>query len=362
MKQAQDVGALAVVVFVNGLGLAALALVGLFSRVGERPAPAEGWVLGPVASDAEEQGRFRVGETRSSTSLFSKQAYPLSLLEAEEERALARYGKQLIEETFLYLGPEVPDVSMRYAGNELSCKNCHLEGGLKAFAAPYVGVTKRFPSFGGRENRVGSIEDRVNGCMQRSLNGRPLPKDGREMKAIATYMKLLGTHVADEPPEGVGFVKVDFPARGVDLGRGERVYRESCASCHGADGRGRERGDGRGYDYPPLAGPDSYNTGAGMHRVLTSMAFIKGNMPLGATAENPFLSDEDAYDVAGYINSLERPVKARLEDDYPDRKLKPLSTPYPPYADEFPEVQHKYGPFGPLRDYYRDQYGLKKSK
>jgi len=46
-----------------------------------------------------------------------------------------------------------------------------------------------------------------------------------------------------------------------------------------------------------------------MHRVLTAAQFIKGNMPLGTTADEPLLSDEEAYDVAGYINSFTRPLK-----------------------------------------------------
>ena len=100
-----------------------------------------------------------------------------------------------------------------------------------------------------------------------------------------------------------------------------------------------------------------------MNRVITAAQFIKGNMPWGvATIDNPKLSDEEAYHVAAYINSFERPLKANTEADFPDRKLKPMSTPYGPYEDNFSFEQHKYGPFQPIAKYYQETYDIKKSK
>ncbi len=46
---------------------------------------------------------------------------------------------------------------------------------------------------------------------------------------------------------------------------------------------------------------------------------------------------------------------ANLEEDYPDRTTKPVDSPYPPYADPFPVAQHRFGPFGPIREYYAAQ-------
>jgi thiosulfate dehydrogenase len=99
-----------------------------------------------------------------------------------------------------------------------------------------------------------------------------------------------------------------------------------------------------------------------MHRVITAAQFIKGNMPLGTTADEPLLSDEEAYDVAGYINSFARPLKNNPEADFPNKKLKPMSTPYGPWVDPFPAEQHKFGPFGEIAAFYQNEYGLKKSK
>jgi thiosulfate dehydrogenase len=66
------------------------------------------------------------------------------------------------------------------------------------------------------------------------------------------------------------------------------------------------------------------------------------------------LTDADAYDVAGYINSKERPKKANLEKDFPRRLQKPIDTPYGPYADGFDQQQHKFGPFDPIRAKVRE--------
>lgn len=100
-----------------------------------------------------------------------------------------------------------------------------------------------------------------------------------------------------------------------------------------------------------------------MHRVITAAEFIKSNMPFGqATWQRPKLTDEEAFDVAGYINSFDRPFKADTEADYPDKKLKPVSTPYGPWEDHFSPEQHKYGPFPPIIAYYKEKFNLSKSK
>jgi thiosulfate dehydrogenase len=100
-----------------------------------------------------------------------------------------------------------------------------------------------------------------------------------------------------------------------------------------------------------------------MNRVITVAKFIKSNMPLGqATWDNFKLTDEEAFNVAGYINSFERPKKENTENDYPDKKLKPVSTPYGPWLDDFSAEQHKFGPFLPIISYYKDKYGVIKTK
>lgn len=270
------------------------------------------------------------------------------------------YGRRLIMETADYLGP---NSSKPFAGNNLDCNSCHLDGGTKPFAAPFVTVPSQFPQFRNRENKEGTIQERINGCMQRSMNGRPLPEDSEELAAMVAYMEWLSLDKPrGEKINGNKFLKVNYPDRAVDLKHGEKVYVQHCTTCHQSDGQGQRNSGSNTYLYPPLWGPDSYNHGAGMHRVITAAQFIKGNMPLGTTADEPLLSDEEAYDVAGYINSFARPLKNNPEADFPNKKLKPMSTPYGPWVDPFPAAQHKFGPFGEIAAFYQNEYGLKKSK
>jgi thiosulfate dehydrogenase len=101
---------------------------------------------------------------------------------------------------------------------------------------------------------------------------------------------------------------------------------------------------------PALWGANSYNNGAGMNRLLTAAAFIRSNMPLGTLWNRPAITNEDAYDVAAYLSSKERPRMSGLEKDYPKLEKKAVDCPYPPYADDFSQEQHQHGPFQPMKE------------
>jgi thiosulfate dehydrogenase len=145
--------------------------------------------------------------------------------------------------------------------------------------------------------------------------------------------------------EGRSAPAVRLLARAADPVRGAQVYTTHCAACHGADGRGARNPDGNSYAYPPLWGPDSFNDGAGMHRIITAANFIRANMPFGTTYENPVLTEEEAFDVAAFINTQPRPQRGGLDRDYPERSRKPVDAPFPPYADHFSQRQHTFGPW-----------------
>jgi thiosulfate dehydrogenase len=263
---------------------------------------------------------------------------------------LVKYGHALFTDTANQIGPAVADASKRFSGNNLACQSCHLQAGTQPYAMPMVGVWGQFPQYRGREGAVDTLEERVNGCMERSMNGRVLPLESREMKAFSSYMRWLSTGIPDGAKlRGAGTLQIKAPDRAADPGRGAQTYAKLCAACHGADGAGQRAQNGLGYQFPPLWGPDSYNNGAGMSRLLTAAGYALHNMPLGTRFDSPLLTDEEAYDVAGYIVSQNRPAKANLEKDYPVRLQKPIDSPYGPYADGFPPEQHRLGPFGPIR-------------
>ncbi len=307
---------------------------------------------------------FLKQDNKEQTSFLQPPSMETGLLPGSKSDEI-KYGYQLIMNTSQLIGPLAKSRASRYAGNNLSCSNCHLQAGKKRGSGSFVGVTNRYPQFSGRENKEGAIEDRINGCMERSMNGKPLPANSPEMQAMVAYMEWLGKEVPEETQQLYqGYAKLDLPQERADPLKGRHFYDLKCRLCHGEGGKGQLiPGDTfAGYLYPPLGGNDSYNDGAGMNRIITAAEFIKGNMPFGATYDAPLVTDEEAYHIAAYINSLSRPSKANKEADFPDTKLKPVSTPYGPYADDFSSDQHKFGPFQPIIAFYQEKHGIIKKK
>jgi thiosulfate dehydrogenase len=198
-------------------------------------------------------------------------------------------------------------------GADLHCTSCHLNGGTVAKAGPWVGIVGVFPEYRARAGRVTTLEDRVDECFERSMNGKPLPRKSPEMRAIVAYMSWLSREIpAGHPVEGRGFPRAKAPPE-PDRGRGKAIFEQRCVACHGQDGAGRSGPDGA-YLFPALWGERSFNVGAGMARLDTAAAFVRWNMPLGAGGT---LSEQDAYDVADYFIHQPRPDFAGKENDWP---------------------------------------------
>jgi thiosulfate dehydrogenase len=268
--------------------------------------------------------------------------------------ATEEYGRRLLAQTSELMGPDHPDPAMRYSGTRMTCSSCHLGAGTEPGTLSLLQSAANYPRFSGRDGGVRDLYDRINGCMTRSMNGRELPRDSPEMIAMAAYITSLGDlYAASGESRRTTHEQPAFktPARAADLQAGRTVFEQRCAICHGADGSGLHATPKRidGYVFPPLWGDDSFNNGAGMHRVLTAARFIKAKMPLGQAD----LTDDQAFDVAAYINSQPRPQMADLDRDYPDRSTKPVDGAYGPFADDFPLEQHRFGPFPPIEAYYK---------
>lgn len=255
-----------------------------------------------------------------------------------------KYGKELISKTPLYIGPEVSDISKRYSGNNLACSNCHIDAGTRPNSLGFVGVYLMYPEYDDRVDSIISIQQRINECMQRSMNGKSLPMDSYEMRCITLYYKWISSEVIPQvAKQYLGLPKIKYLTRAADSSKGRIVYVDKCMSCHAENGAGGyNKGDPKnGFDIPAVWGNDTYNNGAGMYRLITSAEFIKSKMPF----LNADLSDEEAWDVAAYINSMPHPVKQGLEKDFPDLSKKPIDCPYPPFNDSLSAFGHKYGPY-----------------
>ncbi len=257
------------------------------------------------------------------------------------------YGRELIAHTAKYLGP---NGSVLQITNGQNCQNCHLQAGTMAFGNNYGSVAATYPKFRARSGTSENIYKRVNDCFERSLNGKALDTASKEMLAIVAYINHIGSNVPKgEKAEGAGLKDLAFLDRAADPKTGKIVYETKCQSCHQANGEGVLNPDKIEYSFPPLWGKHSFNDGAGLYRITNFAKYIKYNMPLGVTHENPQLTDEEAWDVSAYVLTQSRPHIA-VPKDWPDITKKPIDHPFGPYADPFSEKQHKYGPFKPIAE------------
>ena len=192
-------------------------------------------------------------------------------------------------------------------GSKLRCVSCHMNDGLAPNKLPLVGVFARFPQYRTRSAAVELIEDRINDCFLRSLNGKALGRDSRPMRDIVAYLAFLSYGIpVGATLEGQGLPRL-APLPG-DTARGVAIFAERCTVCHGPDGQGTAAA-------PPLWGPRSFNIGAGMARLRTAAAFIHVAMPFDKPGT---LTPQEAYDVAAFVISRPRPDYARKANDWPN--------------------------------------------
>ena len=233
---------------------------------------------------------------------------PDSLIPDDASGRSIRRGLALL----LYTRDSLPD----HVGGALQCVSCHPNAGRKPGAMPWVGVYARYPQYRSRSASVALIEDRVNDCFLRSMNGKPLDPAGADMRDIVAYMAFLSRGVpVGAKVAGQGLTMLP-PTKG-DSARGAALFPVTCARCHGPGGEGSAV-------YPPLWGDRSFNIGAGMARVRTAAAFIRHNMPFDKPGT---LTDQQAADLAAYVTSQPRPDLPGKEKDWPEGGA-PSDVPY----------------------------------
>lgn len=255
------------------------------------------------------------------------------------------YGRELVAHTSRYLGPSG---SVLKISNGMNCQNCHLQAGTVVYGNNYGSVASLYPKFRARSGSVESVYKRVNDCFERSLNGKGLDTTGKEMNAIKAYLDFTGSNVPKgKKAAGSGFKELAYLDRAADPGKGKIAYTANCQRCHQPNGEGVLNMDKTEFIYPPLWGNSSFTDGAGLYRISNFAKYVKYNMPQGTVHSSPVLSDEEAWDVAAFVLSQQRP-HMDVPKDWPDRSMKPFDHPFGPYTDAFSEKQHKYGPFKPI--------------
>jgi thiosulfate dehydrogenase len=278
---------------------------------------------------------------------FPKNPLTDSTLDDSRLSSDIRWGFRLFTNT--------PGEAKRFTPSLVSCSNCHLNGGQRERSLPLVGVAGMFPEYNRRSGRLYSLTDRIVDCFLRSENATgaieqsgeapltnasnvtkvasvtsealPAPTS-KEVLALAAYITwlALGTEVGSNPKwRGQNTIAANalIPVGKLDPRKGEAIFNERCTSCHGRDGQGVAVGDKKP---GPLWGPDSWNDGAGAARVYTLAGIIRYAMPY---LDPGSLTDQEAQELAAFINSKPRPSYPFKEQDYLTEKLPADSVYYP---------------------------------
>jgi thiosulfate dehydrogenase len=236
------------------------------------------------------------------------------------------FGKEVALGRQIFLQPD--KYAAAYVGNHLSCANCHLDAGRLANAAPLWGAWPMYPAYRSKNHHVNTFAERLQGCFRFSMNGKAPPGGDPVLVALESYAYWLseGAPVGKALP-GRGYPKLPKPAQAPDYARGETVFKRDCAFCHGDNGQGQQVAGH--VVFPPLWGPQSFNWGAGMHQLNNASGFIKANMPLG---RGNTLSDQDAWDVAYFMDAHERPQDPRYAGSIQATRAKYHDTPQSLYG------------------------------
>lgn len=250
---------------------------------------------------------------------------------AGEQGELVRYGMELLRRSSELMGPRQPDLARRHSRNDLNCVSCHQAGpsglpGSKPFSLSLVNVRNDYPRLDPKSMKITSVEMRIAGML--GPGAAPIKADSREMRAMVAYIDWLGSK--SRPGRAMAGTGLDeaiaMPPRTADAARGGRLYAAQCSACHGAQGLGLKKDGferGAGYQFPPIAGDDAYDDGGHMYMVPLLTRFLHTNMPLGATAQQPLLSVDDAYDIAAFVNTeLPRKHNTARTSFYPDARFR----------------------------------------
>lgn len=190
------------------------------------------------------------------------------------------------------------------------------------FSSPVWPAAVVLPNYRPKNDHVNNLEERIAGCFTYSMNGKAPEYGSDNMLALAAYHQWLARGVEmypEKPIYGRGFPAPERPQT-LSYANGEALYQQQCSICHGEEGQGLKMDDRT--VFPPPWGDGSNNWGAGIVRLFTAAGFIKNNMPLGQPLS---LTDQEAWDIAYFISSQERPQDPR-------------------YTGDIKETLEKYGP------------------
>jgi thiosulfate dehydrogenase len=249
-----------------------------------------------------------MGTTAMASEIAAPKYYPTG-----EVGKMVKLGEDILMHTNSH--PLTKDM----VGNNLQCISCHIKGadghpGTALGIGTFIGTAAAFPAYSKREKAVQTLQDRVNNCFMRSMNGKRPIVDTKASIAMATYITWLSEGLSmkmnAKMPCSVKnstrwiknakkFAKIQKKATHENYLHGKKLYEAKCAMCHSSDGAGIGV-------FPPLWGKNksgewrAYNTGAGMSKLNKGAAWVQSNMPIG---QKERLSDQAAADIMLYVDA-----------------------------------------------------------
>lgn len=189
----------------------------------------------------------------------------------------------------------------RYAGNQLSCDDCHIAEGRLAGAGPMWGAAGLYPRF--YDGRLVTLGQRIGAAFVHDEGGAKPSLAGGVIVDLLAYIHWMSRGA----PIGValsgrGYPSVPVPPVIPDPATGSRIYAMQCALCHGRHGGGEDMG--QTVVFPPVWGAGSYSQQSALARLPVAAAFLRATMPYG---EPHSLSVVEAYDLAAFLNTKPRP-------------------------------------------------------
>ena len=246
----------------------------------------------------------------AATPTSAPKTYP-----AGEVGKMVKLGEDILMHTDTH--PLTKDM----VGNKLQCISCHLRGsdgkpGTGTGIGTFIGTATSFPAYSKREKTVQTLQNRINNCFMRSMNGKRPIVDTEASVAMATYITWLSTGMpmnmdTKRPCSPLNsnrwaksskkFAGIQKKATHANYVNGKKLFEAKCAMCHGADGAGMGT-------FPPLWGQKdgkwlANNTGSGVSKLNKGAAWVQSNMPLG---QGGTLKDQEAADIMLYVDAQPR--------------------------------------------------------
>jgi len=251
----------------------------------------------------------------STNLLATPTAAPKTYPDGELGR-MVKLGEDILNKT------DTHPLTKELVGDNIQCKSCHLKGsdgkpGTGLGIGTFIGTATAFPAYSKREKTVQSLQDRINNCFMRSMNGKRPIIDTEASMAMATYITWLSDgmemHMESKRPcspltsskwakNAKKFAGIQKKATHANYVNGQKLFETKCAACHGKNGAGVGA-------FPPLWGKNAkgewlaYNTGAGMSKLNKGAAWVQSNMPLG---QGGTLKDQEAADIMLYVDAQPR--------------------------------------------------------